>query len=603
MHRVKAKHRHSGRLHREREALRSASKLISATLAFCGLAACSWEPFEALSSLSPAVGAGTLGYSDAVGDAADRILLTNILRAKDLEPLNLSQLSSVSGTVSLAGTLGFTIPFGPSGFASSSKNWGQNSAAPSVTGTTTPTYTVTPLNTQAFTLSILQPVSAAYVLNRQQAGVPLELLLLLFVKEIDFPVLDHTAAVASIQRYINDPDNEASFLAFASIIHSIVTSKAELKAFDIMDPIGPKFSLYSQPSNTNSLSIQNPAPPPRPPPTSADQTGFGLITNANDGQYHVGNVIEAKKAGPNGDQIILNGGELYRVYAGQVALCVSGSILNYITPAVSPPRPKSPEEAAAELGAILRPQGMMEALSTTLQSTGAASPPAGGTKGGTPSTGGAAAASTQALTPALQAGRVSAVVQADGCKYDQIVLQRFEEKDFQSASQFFIRIQWRSVSEVFDYLGAILRYNERHRSTKLVSSAASSPSDDSATVSSCPSTPAAVPPVPATAPPQPLPENLLRPFQFPVCADPNVVEIPKISTLPQSAILFAVYQGFITSLSVRHHDQLYEIADIDPNSPRADYTRVVLSMLSSLVNYSAQPSVSTSTPLRLLPIP
>jgi hypothetical protein len=587
----KLKRLDTNRSHRAGHAFRSVLRLISAGTVFFGLPACSWRPIEALTSLSPAVGAGTLGYNDAVGDAADQILLTNILRAKDLEPLNLSQLSSISGTVSLSGTAGFTLPFGFEGSMGGNKVTGQRSAMPSVTGSTTPTYTVTPLNTQAFTLSILQPVSPAYVLNRWQAGVSRELLLLLFIKEIDFPAPD--GGTSTTTRYINDPDNEASFLAFSGLVHSlVVANSAELKAFDILDPVGPPFSLYASvtlPGKSGATSGGT------SPDTLADQTGFGLITNANDGQYHVGNVISSSKAGPSANQSISKGGQLYRVYAGQVALCVSGNIGNFQVPEIAPPRPVTPPphvnaatyKHSQAVGMVLKRLALAAAVQT---SSGTANPSGGGaTKGaaGGPSPSAGGGSSTQGMTAALQAGRVSAIVAADGCKFDQIVLDQFEEGDFQTASQSFIHIQWRSLSEVFDYLGAILRYNERHHKPEL----------EPSTAPSCSTPPS------STSSPAALPENLRSPFQFPVCGDPSVVKVSEFPTEPQSAILFAVYHGIIGNLSVRHNGKLVEIADSNPNSPKSNYTRTVLSMLSALVNYAAQPTVSTTTPLRLLPIP
>ena len=89
----------------------------------------------------------------------------------------------------------------------------------------------------------------------------------------------------------------------------------------------------------------------------------------------------------------------------------------------------------------------------------------GGTRGGGPS--GAmplpAPSSGPAMTAALQAGRVSALVSSAGCAPDETVLNLFTEQNFQDASERFVHVQWRSVSEIFDYLGAVLRYQARAR--------------------------------------------------------------------------------------------------------------------------------------------
>lgn len=61
-------------------AFRSTVRLatLGLTALLLTLPACSWGPIQALTSLSPAVQADTLGYNDAVGGASDRILLSNI---------------------------------------------------------------------------------------------------------------------------------------------------------------------------------------------------------------------------------------------------------------------------------------------------------------------------------------------------------------------------------------------------------------------------------------------------------------------------------------------------------------------------------------------
>lgn len=515
--------------------------------------ACSWGPIEAVTSLSPAVQAGTLGYNDAVGAASDRILLTNIIRAKYLEPLNLSQLSSISGTLSLQGSLGFTLPFGPAGFASSSKNFGQKSAMPSVMGSTQPIYTLSPLNTEGFTLTILQPVSTGYILNRWQAGLPRELLLHLFIKEIDFPVIGDNNIVVSTRRYLNDPDNEPDFVEFQKLISVLVRADTELKAIDVLDPVGPPFSLNA------SVAPQASTKPVQT--TSVDQNAFGLITASNDGQYHVGNA-----------DLLSNGGQLYRVYSGQVELCVNAQTMEasgYPIPPIAPPpaaKGLSPKAQAAQSNAIAAVQSARPVGASANPGGTSSAPAGGGPKGGGGPTAGSSSStggSAQGMTAALQAGRVSALVNSDGCYADEVVLKKFTEQDFADASTRFVHIQWRSVSEIFDYLGAILRYNDRH----------SSPTQPS-------------------------------PFQFAIVPDPTIVSAPDLQPPPTGAILFAVYNNVPGRLYISYNEQFYVVRDTDPKAPGVDYTMPTLSMLSTLVNYASQPSnISTSTPLRLLPIP
>jgi hypothetical protein len=522
------------------------------------LPGCSWAPIQAVTSLSPAVQADTLGYNDAVGSASDRILLSNILRAKYLEPLNLSQLSSVSGTLALSGSLGFTLPWGKANMM------GQNSAMPSVTGSTQPIYALSPLNTQGFTLTILQPVSQAYILNRWQAGLPRELLLFLFIKEIDFPVLKDDHTVISTKRYINDPDNEPHFAEFRKLISALMTARAELKAIDVLDPVGPPFSLYAAVTSTQN--------PPTTPATSTnvDQNAFGLITGSNDGQYHVGNADSPT---------LSDGGQLYRVYSGQVELCVDAQSMaegGFPIPKIAPALPtviglqrnlQAEQESAVAAKQVARPMAAAAASVVAASAQGG-----GGSKGGGGGAGGggggggaasASASSSQGMTAALQAGRVSALVSSEGCHADQVVLKKFTEKEFADASKRFVHIQWRSVSEIFDYLGAILRYNDRQ----------SSPTQ-------------------------------AAPFHFTLVPDPTVMSTPDSGQSYSEAILFAVYKNVSGNLYVNHGNEFFVVRDTDPAAPGIDYTMPILAMLSTLVNYASQPStISTSTPLRLLPIP
>ena len=73
---------------------------------------------------------------------------------------------------------------------------------------------------------------------------------------------------------------------------------------------------------------------------------------------------------------------------------------------------------------------------------------------------------------------------------------------------------------------------------------------------------------------------------------------------PEKAILFALTKDGNGILGTICNGLYFAVADVDPNAPTEDYTRTVLVMLSILVNYAAQSeSVSSSAPVRLLPIP
>lgn len=574
-----------------------------------GLSGCASVPVQSVTSLSPAIQAGTVGYNNAVGTAADQILLTNILRARDLQPINLSQLSSISGSLSLQGTLGFTLPWGKV------TSPGQNSAGPSVTAATTPTFSLSPLNTQGFTLNILQPVSANYVQSMWQAGVSREYLMLLFVKEIDFPDSKIASSDPSIatRRYVNDPDDESRFRAFTKLVDDLVSARAQLKAVDVLDPVGPPISLYAAVTTTTTTTYSK---PPDGKPSSintstsnqtdnADSTGFGLFGGSNDGQYHLGNVTSPSEGSDPG-------GQLYRVYAGQVELCVDRKLMkaeNIEIPEVNSPllnlagsahdvATKASDTLAVQVNGVAIKNAYSFAGGGTLSAggqTGAAHGASGGGAGGGAGAQGAASTggSNQTMTAALQAGRVSALVGSDGCLPDEIVLNISSEELFQDTSKSFVHVQWRSVSEIFEYLGAILRYNERHRNLpfRFVTAADPTISVLTATASGAkPSTNVAIS-APTTA-------------ATGSAAVPGCDASTEGAELRCSSELFTVSAWGSGDLSASYNGRSYAVANARPNSPNGNYTLRTIDMLSVLVNYASQAtSGSSSQPLRLLPLP
>ena len=103
-------------------------------------------------------------------------LLNNIIRSAYRRPLQFTDLTTITGQVSVSGTGGFTVPFGGprSGFIFS----------PSVTASETPNFTVAVLNTQEFYKGILTPITTQILAYYISQGFPRELLLRLLISEI-----------------------------------------------------------------------------------------------------------------------------------------------------------------------------------------------------------------------------------------------------------------------------------------------------------------------------------------------------------------------------------------------------------------------------------
>lgn len=310
------------------------------------------------------------------------------------------------------------------------------------------------------------------------------------------------------------------------------------------------------------------------------------MTSSADAQYHVGN-----------DPDVHGDGRLYRVYAGQLVMCTDSTDIDgqyippmyHYVPPVGPVRKKpATDERPVDLRnppiislislAAFRPDieahSMFSALIEQVAATSpkssnpggpgpsttpsSSSPSGGGSKGGGGGggSGSSGAGSSQASQPALQAPRLSAIVSGDACRRDQIILPRqFTDTFLSNQSTTFVHVYWRSLADIFQYLGAVLRANDNASYQVHVK-------PDNAI---------------ATDPPQAAPEGY-------------------------NTKIFAVTRDERGDLTVRYNGSRYSVSN--PTPPNRDFTRQVLTIVSLLVNLAAQGNISeTSAPVRLLPIP
>jgi hypothetical protein len=229
------------------------------------------------------------------------------------------------------------------------------------------------------------------------------------------------------------------------------------------------------------------ASPPTAPGTSyqvsSDYNVFQTINGLNDGQLHVGNapcpsyVRNGLRTDPNDfcpPESKSPFVQFYKEYPAQIVLCVNttdGEFDGYEI--ASFPQAVKDKVDQAEEGDGQRSRA--EAATVTLGAHGGGQQPGGGQPTGGPS-GGAQGASPSASTGGsggtagamgqvtlnLLPSRVSAMVSNSTCDTDQIVLDANTEKDFEEHSSNFTHIEWRSIAEVIQYLGALARYNTIH---------------------------------------------------------------------------------------------------------------------------------------------
>jgi hypothetical protein len=327
---------------------------------------------------------GAESYHDVLATNSNVTLVDNILRARDFAPLNISDLSTITGALSFTGSLTGNVPFGPLNGSNTPRT-----LSSMLTGSSTPTFTMAPLNTEGFTVNLIQPISPQYVVHRWHSGADHQFLLRMFIKWIRY---------YGGRECLNTP-GENCFLELGP--------EVDVKSVTILDPIGPEYGISSSQTMVQSLQF---------------------LTGLGDAQYHVGNTATGNL-------------QLYRIYPGQVIICV---------PAVTGAAPRS------------RTQNL-RALKQTLKPTPSAAPPAPTGTGAssarpspTPSPGGGTAQVT--ATAALQVHRISAILDnsEEACNADQVVLPRSTEEDIERASKTFAHVEWRSTSELFQYLGAIV---------------------------------------------------------------------------------------------------------------------------------------------------
>ena len=124
------------------------------------------------------VSAHAVAYNKAAADAQDRMLLLNVLRARDRKPMHFTTLTDISGSTKLTSGVSLSIPF-------SGPNPANHSATPSISVVTGPTYNVVVENKKKFLNGILSTLTLKDLHHFQAQGWPLDFLLHMFVSRVE----------------------------------------------------------------------------------------------------------------------------------------------------------------------------------------------------------------------------------------------------------------------------------------------------------------------------------------------------------------------------------------------------------------------------------
>jgi len=384
---------------------------------------------------TPSVRQNADEFSQTMDDFTDKALLANVLRARDFAPLNFAELTNISGQFSFSEQVGLSNPFG------NVLGPGRNTATSGVSASATPTITLGDLNTQNFMATMVQPVSATYIASKWNEGLPHALLLYLFVKSIRFA--DDRAP------HLNDPDHMADFRA---LVDQMLSQNAELKSLVLLDPVGTPLPFTNGTSSSGGMQISM----GNTPAISA----LTLINGLNDGQLH-----SANAPCPGGGA---GCAQIYKEYPASIVLCLptthdpaddqykfAGHVV-YAAPEGGAFGGARARAGLSLLGAAIA--NIVPILPSSNNGGGGGnSGPGGGGGGGPGGQSSTTLGTMQELNAAMVGGRVSSILDRNDCATDQIVLSPNADQMLESTSRRGARIEWRSISEVIQYLGAIAR--------------------------------------------------------------------------------------------------------------------------------------------------
>jgi hypothetical protein len=222
-------------------------------------------------SLSPRMETDVLAYHETADVTANRLILLNVLRAKDDAPLHFAEMSLIHGAVSESGTALLTQPFGEVPHLSSSP---RALLAPSASVGDQVTFDLGTLDTQTFSQGVTAPISPKMLKYFLDSGVDHRLVLLLLLSSARLPGGDE--AIANYPRSTrvvcyqngrpklgdlpvqyqvhgmemkdaNCPGREREFLAFLRILNAL--PRVFAVSHKPLVPVGPPF----RPNGANFL--------------------------------------------------------------------------------------------------------------------------------------------------------------------------------------------------------------------------------------------------------------------------------------------------------------------------------------------------------------
>jgi hypothetical protein len=364
-------------------------------------------------------------YSIAMEQFQNREIVTNILRARDRMPLHFAELSQINGSLQEQIQLGASINWGPG----AAKN--ANTASPQIQFQSSPTFTTSPLDTQAFAVGMMQPIDASYFANYwQQRRLPKKLLFRLFIDSIKNA--DGAAIPGHKGTLRNDPEassDEAivNYREFEAYMEILLARRADFQAMTIMTPFGEPFQFdVSAPAAQATYKLDQIL-------SAADEISVHL--GKLKGQYH-----------------------LFRRWDEQLVMCYDARA----AVAISVPENIRPYTSEIETNIASSPAfGVGKPMKSFLAATKGGSKPGGNqgnpqTPSGSSKGPGAPGAAPQIASPVIPLAAMLPETECAQLEYYTDPLVDNEDVIATNSAKD-VQFRLRSVKQVIEYLGAMLR--------------------------------------------------------------------------------------------------------------------------------------------------
>jgi hypothetical protein len=137
--------------------------------------------FVASCSLGPYVSDGSIDYNRTVEKVTENVIVTNILRGRDAEPLFFSDLSQIRGSFQISAAGQASWPFGP--FVHNVSRTNSVQLGP-MSVQSSPTFDIAPLNTKQFAQGISEPINTNELWFFLQRDFDLDVILPLLVSKV-----------------------------------------------------------------------------------------------------------------------------------------------------------------------------------------------------------------------------------------------------------------------------------------------------------------------------------------------------------------------------------------------------------------------------------